>query len=117
MQFYDTPKSVREALASMDANATDASNTAESRSESGGHTLVNQFAGPYGNYDIPSAPIPVFRKMCGCIMKLVPDLPPQNSQCNSADINAQGAQGKRSLRICLITRYPVHSSAKCLFIM
>jgi len=48
MQFYDTPRNVREAIES------------------------SQYTGPMANYDIPTAgPLPVFRKPCGCIMKLV----------------------------------------------
>lgn len=48
MQFYDTPRNVREAIES------------------------SQFTGPLANYDIPTAgALPVFRKPCGCIMKLV----------------------------------------------
>merc|ERR1719495_1747708 len=46
MQFYDTPRNVREAIESSQMNGM-------------------------GNYDIPTAgPLPVFRKPCGCIMKL-----------------------------------------------
>lgn len=100
MQFYDTPKSIREALAAMEPNISEASNTAERGNDGGSQPMVNQFAGPYGNYDIPSAPIPVFRKMCGCIMKLVPDLPAQDVQYNSAGDNAQGAHGKFDFRRC-----------------
>ena len=51
----------------------------------------NVFAGPYGNYDVPHsglAPIPVFRKTCGCVMKLVPQT--NSSQCGSANCNDQG---------------------------
>ena len=46
MQFYDTPRNVREAIECPPPN-------------------------PLGNYDYPTAgPLPVFRKPCGCIMKL-----------------------------------------------
>ena len=48
MQLYDTPKSVKQGT---------------------------RFLGPYANYDIPHPgenPVPVFRKACGCLMKLVP---------------------------------------------
>jgi len=46
MQFYDTPRNVREAIESSQLNGM-------------------------GNYDIPTAgALPVFRKPCGCIMKL-----------------------------------------------
>ena len=46
MQFYDTPRNVREAIECPPPN-------------------------PLGNYEYPTAgPLPVFRKPCGCIMKL-----------------------------------------------
>ena len=51
----------------------------------------NVFSGPYGNYDVPHAglaPIPVFRKTCGCIMKLVPQT--NLSQCGGGNCNDQG---------------------------
>ena len=49
------------------------------------------FSGPYGNYDVPHAglaPIPVFRKTCGCVMKLVPQM--STSQCEGAKCNDLG---------------------------
>jgi len=47
MQFYDTPRNVREAIES------------------------SQMSNGMGNYDIPNVgALPVFRKPCGCIMKL-----------------------------------------------
>ena len=48
MQFYDTPRIVQEAIECLPLN-------------------------PFGNYDYPTAGplvLPVFRKPCGCIMKL-----------------------------------------------
>ncbi len=51
MQFYDTPRSLKETTENMSA----------------------KFSGPFANYDMPKEgpPMPVFRKPCGCIMKLV----------------------------------------------
>lgn len=70
MQFYDTPRSVKEAL------------------------LENTHQPPYGNYDIPhqgAAPIPVFRKQCGCIMKLVnPAATAQNGHLRAAATTQKG---------------------------
>jgi hypothetical protein len=63
MQNYDTPRSIKEAL-DISANL------------SGIHPVTNP-VNPYGNYDVPhpgSQPIPVFKKSCGCIMKLVPTI-------------------------------------------
>ena len=59
MQNYDTPRNIKDAL-----------ELSASLSGSGPVT-------PYGNYDVPhpgSQPIPVFKKPCGCIMKLVPTI-------------------------------------------
>ena len=94
LQFYDTPRSVREALSAMD---TDLVVSAESILDVGGKTSCcsNNFAGPYGNYDIPHAgmaPIPVFRKQCGCIMKLVPEV--SHSQCATDNQGSVGEHGK-----------------------
>lgn len=51
MQFYDTPRNIREAMA------------VTARSSDGGDGM--------GNYDIPNASaLPVFRKPCGCVMRL-----------------------------------------------
>ena len=48
LQFYDTPRNVREAIECAN------------------------YQGGMGNYDIPlaGAPLPVFRKPCGCVLKL-----------------------------------------------
>jgi hypothetical protein len=59
MQNYDTPRNLKEAL--------------ELSENLSGAGPIN----PYGNYDVPhpgSQPIPVFKKSCGCIMKLVPTI-------------------------------------------
>ena len=59
MQNYDTPRNIKDAL--------------ELSASLSGSGPVN----PYGNYDVPhpgSQPIPVFKKPCGCIMKLVPTI-------------------------------------------
>lgn len=56
MQFYDTPRNVREAIECPPPN-------------------------PLGNYDYPTAgPLPVFRKPCGCIMKLTSQEDPDGDQ-------------------------------------
>ena len=56
MQFYDTPRNVREAIECPPPN-------------------------PMGNYDYPTAgPLPVFRKPCGCIMKLTSGEDPDSEQ-------------------------------------
>ena len=55
LQFYDTPRNVREAI--------------EAAQSQGG-----AFTGPMGNYDTPQAgALPVFRKPCGCVLKLTSD--------------------------------------------
>ena len=52
LQFYDTPRNVREAMSSPAPNP-------------------NMMPGNYGNYDIPNpGSLPVFRKPCGCVMRL-----------------------------------------------
>ena len=33
--------------------------------------MANAVPDSYGNYDTPQQPLPVYRKPCGCIMKLV----------------------------------------------
>ena len=76
---------------------TDPAVSAGSTPNVGGKTSFcsNNFAGPYGNYDIPhagTAPIPVFRKQCGCIMKLVPEV--SHSQCAIGNQGSVGEQGK-----------------------
>ena len=47
LQFYDTPRNL--------LNDIPATSVADS----------------YGNYDTPQQPLPVYRKPCGCIMKLI----------------------------------------------
>ena len=49
MQFYDTPRNL------LIENAP----------------VQQQLVGPYANYDMPQQPLPVYRKPCGCIMKLI----------------------------------------------
>ncbi len=58
MQFYDTPKSLKEAAYFA---------------QTGQEFPGNSKSGPFANYDVPKEgpPMPVFRKPCGCIMKLV----------------------------------------------
>ena len=60
MQLYDTPRSLKEALAASYAPKQTQSS----------HPPIE---GAFGNYDFPQsgAPLPVYRKPCGCIMKLV----------------------------------------------
>lgn len=49
MQFYDTPRALmQEQLEIPDSNS-----------------------GTFANYDTPQQPLPVYKKPCGCIMKLV----------------------------------------------
>ena len=58
LQLYDTPRNVREAIEAAHAQ-TEAS---------------LGFTGPMGNYDTPAAgALPVFRKPCGCVLKLTTD--------------------------------------------
>ena len=45
MQFYDTPRNL--------------------------FLESTPVQGPYANYDTPQQPMPVYRKPCGCIMKLI----------------------------------------------
>ena len=88
LQFYDTPRSVREALGStkgIQPQCEDKLSVAQ-------HNETNSaFSGPYANYDVPhpgAAPTPVFRKACGCVMKLVPH---QNDiHCSSMAPNNSG---------------------------
>ena len=49
IQFYDTPRNLFLETTQMQAPPV----------------------GPYANYDMPQLPIPVYRKPCGCIMKLI----------------------------------------------
>ena len=49
LQFYDTPRNL------LIENAP----------------VQQQLVGPYANYDMPQQPLPVYRKPCGCIMKLI----------------------------------------------
>ncbi|XP_023324985.1 uncharacterized protein LOC111698786 [Eurytemora carolleeae] len=48
LQFYDTPRNIKEALGSSHQSQKDG----------------------MGNYDIPGDPLPVFTKPCGCLMRL-----------------------------------------------
>ena len=89
LQFYDTPKSIRQALTTLDANSD---NQDLCKINTKNIDQANAFAGPYGNYDIPhagAAPVPVFRKACGCIMKLVPEA--HASQCSSVNSDKTGS--------------------------
>ena len=75
LQLYDTPKSIRQALTGSD-NYSDNSNFNKAHCEITNTDPCKPFSGPYANYDIPhagAAPVPVFRKACGCMMKLVPE--------------------------------------------
>ena len=59
LQLYDTPRNVREAI-----------EAAHAQTEAG----LGGFTGPMGNYDTPAAgALPVFRKPCGCVLKLTSD--------------------------------------------
>ena len=64
MQFYDTPRSLKEALAASYAPKNQSQQNNPQRPP---------IEGAFGNYDFPQAgaPMPVYRKPCGCIMKLV----------------------------------------------
>ena len=87
MQFYDTPKSIKQALSASELNQ----NRQKENTSSQDNVQDKAFSGPYGNYDVPHAglaPIPVFRKTCGCVMKLVPQM--TSSQCEGAKCNDLG---------------------------
>ena len=74
---------MREALASSDSMQDQQKEVSEMQN--------TVFAGPYANYDIPhlgAAPIPVFRKSCGCIMNLVPQA--NITQASSGSSTVQG---------------------------
>ena len=63
----------------------------DERLKAKGSDQNNIFSGPYGNYDVPHAglaPIPVFRKACGCIMKLVPQT--NSPHCEGKNCSSQG---------------------------
>ena len=65
LQLYDTPRNVREAIEAAHAQ-TEAS--------------LGGFTGPMGNYDTPAAgALPVFRKPCGCVLKLTSDGHPEET--------------------------------------
>ena len=49
MQFYDTPRALMQDL----------------------EIQGNGSGGTFANYDTPQQPLPVYKKPCGCIMKLV----------------------------------------------
>ena len=69
----------------------DGQNRHDERLNAKGCDQNNVFAGPYGNYDVPHAglaPIPVFRKACGCIMKLIPQT--NSPHCEGKNCSAQG---------------------------
>jgi hypothetical protein len=69
MQNYDTPRSIKDTLDRGDAQPVDP--MVQPVAVSG------QPVNPFGNYDVPhpgSQPIPVFKKSCGCIMKLGPTI-------------------------------------------
>ena len=90
LQFYDTPKSIKQALGTSDTQFGEVPQPKE-KSESQCTEKVNDFAGPYGNYDIPhagTAPIPVFRKACGCVMKLIPQV--NVPQCVGGNLDGSG---------------------------
>lgn len=60
MQFYDTPRNVKEVLQCQQQFNS-------SQPVSNGQANL-----AYGNYDFPQhAALPVYKKQCGCIMKLM----------------------------------------------
>ena len=77
MQLYDTPKNV-----------------------------AVKFMGPYANYDVPhpgEAPVPVFRKACGCLMKLVPV---STNGCSGA-VRAPNGQVEHDMMWSCVSKNPM----------
>ncbi len=86
LQYYDTPRNIKEAL--------DTSTTGPS---------IN----PYGNYDVPHQglqPIPVVKKSCGCIMKLMPTVSLKGFLLSSVILTFLGTLVK-NISICGIETY------------